>query len=190
MRFKFGGLLALVALGGACGGGSEAHVQKLADYYVPGIVLGSPMSGAVKASHPFEPLPIPGYIDSAYVGPDGVHVLGVFLNGTNARRTDKATVSYVTLGLPTHSAFSKVLAHVTKELGKPTRDVCVGNDARSAVRILAWDTSHGKGVLLQGAPSSWTSTDEADELSTRDNALSLDAVIDLGPVTHQACPAE
>ena len=188
MRIPIVGLL--MVFGVACGSSSEAHVQKLADYYVPGIVMGASMSGAVKASHPFEPLPIPGYIDSAYVGPDGVRVLGVFLQGNNTRRSDKAPVSYVTLGLPTRATFSKVLAHVTKEMGKPTRDVCIGDDARSAHRILVWDTSRGKGVMLQGAPDAWSSSadDANDPLSTRDTALSLDVAIDLGPMTHQACP--
>lgn len=69
----------LLALAAGCGGGGGSHAQKLADYYAPGVKLGAPLAPEVKSHFHLEPLPIPGFADTSYIGPDGVHVLGMML---------------------------------------------------------------------------------------------------------------
>lgn len=77
--------------------------------------MGASLPPGVRARYHFKRLPIPGYIDTTYVGADGVHVLGVFLQApANSPSFDQAPVNYVTLGLPTRGAFARALAHVTK----------------------------------------------------------------------------
>ena len=177
--------LVLIAL--ACSRGDKkaatGSVQTVADYYVPGVKPGAPLSPEAKAQYHLEPLGSVGFVDTSYVGPDGVHVLAIMLDGSGGP-------GRITVGLPTRAVFLQVLAHLTKELGTPTHDICIGSNAASASRMLIWRTSRGKDVSITGTPAAWSTAPDAelDVLSTSDHALGLNDAVDVGPITHQACP--
>jgi hypothetical protein len=176
--------LAFITVTTACGDKAATHVKTLGDYYAPGFGSGAPLSAEAKARYHLEPIGNVGFADTTYVGPDGVHVLAVMLAGPNGE------AGRVTVGLPSRAVFLRVLAHVNRELGAPTHDLCFGSDAASASRMLIWRTSRGKDVSITGTPAAWSTAPDAelDSLATKSHALALNDNAEVGSITHQACP--
>ncbi|MEP6729825.1 MAG: hypothetical protein ABJE10_04260 [bacterium] len=184
-KYSYRARFLLLAFAIACGG-PDKRVQKLSDYYTPGLKFDEPLSADVQAKYHLAKLPIPGYGDSIYVGPDGVHVLAILLH-TNG----DGGVASVSLGLPTRAAFQRVVARAGKELGKPTHDICIA-DARSAQRTLIWTTSGGKSVSITGSATAWSTEGDvdADSLPIATHSLQLNIKeLNVGSMPDQPCPS-
>lgn len=177
--------ITLLSFASGCGrSGPDSRVQRLVDYYVPGVKVGAPVTAEQKSRYHLEAVPLPGFGDTSYVGPDGVHVLAITVDPRGGSG-DKAPVGSIALGLPTRGALRLVKARLERELGKPARDVC-----SESGRFLIWLTSNGHNVILVGTPGSWSpaAEGESDSLSTKDHSLQLNIdPMPLGEIKNQAC---
>ena len=180
----------LAAFVSACSrSNADARVQRLVDYYAPGIRIGAAPTTRARSKYHLSPLASFGVGDRDYNGPDGTHSLALWYDpaSSRARVTGNETIQWVSVGLSSSQALRLAIARVTKALGKPTRDVCSDYPARhTKLRVLMWLTAHGRLVEVKGEPSSWET--DSDSLDSGLNSIALNEDgMPIGQIVNSKC---
>lgn len=150
-------LIALLSVGcfGEPAATARPDVQRLVDYYTPGIAIGGRVSRAAHARFALRPAPYFGYRDSTYIGPDGVRDLAlrmnVYVDDAAPTVSRWARVTDVILQLPDTQSLIAVRRRLTATLGEPLQACQLtpsgADGARMVVHSLRWE-GRGRGAVV------------------------------------------